>query len=203
MADLLASALAFAATFISGATPRWMGCEPDPRQRIYFANHTSHFDFLVLWGVMPPALRALTRPVAAKDYWEAGRLRRYLATRIFRAVLIERVSVSLRNNPLDIALEAMGDRYSLIIFPEGTRGAGDEISPFKSGLYHLARKRPDVELVPAYLENLNRILPKGEVLPVPLLSSVTFGPPIRLLEKEPRDAFLARAQEAVLTLRDA
>jgi 1-acyl-sn-glycerol-3-phosphate acyltransferase len=85
----------------------------------------------------------------------------------------------------------------LIIFPEGTRGSSGEIGPFKSGLDYLARQRPDVDLVPVHLHNLQRIMPKGEFLPVPQLSCVCFGAPLPRLEGEPKAAFLARAREAV------
>jgi len=184
---------------IAGTSVRWVDCRPDARQRVYFANHTSHLDFVVIWSALPPAARAVTRPVAAQDYWERGRLRHYLASAVFNAVLIDREKVSARNNPVDRIIEAMGDRYSLILFPEGTRGS--EVGAFKSGLYHLCVRKADLELVPVYVENLNRILPKGEFLPVPLLSTVTFGPSIALKPGEPKGAFLERARSAVLNLR--
>ena len=63
------------------------------------------------------------------------------------------------------------------------------------------RMRPDIELVPAWLENLNRILPKGEIVPVPLLGSVTFGAPISLDGDEPKGHFLQRARHALVALR--
>jgi hypothetical protein len=75
------------------------------------------------------------------------------------------------------------------------------VAEFKSGLYHLAKRRPDVELIPAYLENLNRILPKGEFLPAPLVSTLTFGSPIRVAEGESKHEFLERARNAVVSLR--
>jgi len=189
--------LAITAKILTGSNVRWVNCQPDTCQRVYFANHTSHLDTLVLWAALPAEVRTLTRPVAARDYWKAGKIRFYLATRVFNAVLIEREHVSRQNNPLDVVLEAIGDRYSLILFPEGTRGLGPEVAPFKCGLYHLARARRDLELVPVYLENLNRILPKGEFLPVPLLSSILFGPPIRLMDNEPKAAFLERARQTL------
>lgn len=200
-----ATLLAALARILAGAQVRWVGCHPEPCQRIYFANHTSHLDALVLWSALPRGLRALTRPVAAKDYWGTGNPRRYLATRVFNAVLLERVNLDDvgRRQQLDLLLEAMGDGYSLILFPEGTRGTGLEIAPFKSGLYHLALKRPDVELVPVYLDNLDRILPKGALIPVPLLSAVSFGSPLRVLPGEEKDAFLERAREAVRALGSA
>lgn len=186
---------------LCGTQARWQGCAPDPRPRIYFANHTSNLDALVIWAALPPALRALTRPVAARDYWQRGPLRRYLAHHVFHAVLIERRKPTVHDNPLEDMLAAMGDRHSLIIFPEGGRCPGPEPSPFKSGLHHLARRRPDVELVPVYLENLNRVLPKGEFLPVPMLCSLTVGQPLERRDGEAKADFLERARLAVWNLR--
>jgi 1-acyl-sn-glycerol-3-phosphate acyltransferase len=187
---------------ISGANVRWSGCLPEKRQRIYFANHTSHLDAVVLWSALPPEIRAFTRPVAARDYWTASKLRRYLAMNVFNAVLIEREKISAHDNPVDHLVEALGQTHSLIMFPEGGRNLGSQIGPFKSGLYHLARRRPDVELVPVLIDNLNRVLPKGEVLPVPLLSGISFGTPMRLQEGETKQDFLERARAAIIRLRD-
>ena len=205
MNEPLVASLAGVARLLSGITIRWVGCRPDTRQRVYFGNHTSHLDSLVLWSALPPEVRALARPVAAKDYWGTGKLHRRLVTWLFQAVLIERhcADAAERHRQSELLLEAMGERYSLIVFPEGTRGRGPEIAPFKSGLYHLSLKKPGLELVPVHLENLNRILPKGEFLPVPLLSSITFGHPIRVLDGEPKDVFLERAREAVRSLKAA
>ena len=207
----VANLLAAIARGISGVQVQWAGCEPDERQRVYFANHTSHLDFVVLWSALPSEIRAVTRPIAAKDYWEETPLRRYLAEKVFHAVLLERGSLGKTKNPeeahfvgrhlIEDMASALGGRNSLILFPEGTRGTGEKIAPFRSGLYHLALRRPDVQLVPAYLENLNRILPKGEFLPVPMLSLLTFGKPIQVAPEEEKDAFLERAREAVSSLR--
>jgi len=187
---------------LCGAYPRWRGCAPDPRPRIYFANHTSNLDALVLWSALPPAVRKLTRPVAAQDYWTKGPVRRYLANRVFHAILIERKKVTARDNPLEAILGGMTDNSSIIIFPEGGRFLNPEPAPFKPGLYHLAKKRPDAELVPVLIDNLTRVLPKGEVLPVPLLCSVTFGTPVQLADGESKPDFLVRARQAVCDLRN-
>ncbi|MBL8891629.1 MAG: 1-acyl-sn-glycerol-3-phosphate acyltransferase [Planctomycetaceae bacterium] len=198
---LTSAILAITAKLLSGATVRWRGSEPDECQRVYFANHTSHLDALVLWSGLPRQLRSLTRPVAAADYWGAGRVRRYVAG-CFNALLIDRHDISVRNSPLDIMLREIGDTFSLIVFPEGSRSVTGELQTFKSGLYYLAKKRPDLELMPVYLDNLNRILPRGEVLPVPLLSCITIGAPIWLHQGEGKDEFLERARQAVLQLKD-
>ncbi len=193
--------LAFIARIISGASVRWIDCQPDTCQRVYFANHTSHLDAIVLWSSLPPSVRQVVRPVAAKDYWERGAVRRYLAT-IFKALLIDRKKIKVHQSPIDMMIREIGDKYSLIVFPEGGRNAEANVGDFKSGLYYLAKKRPDLELVPVYMDNLNRVLPRGEFLPVPLLSCISFGAPIWLEDGEPKADFLARAREAVLALKE-
>ena len=198
---LTAPVLALIAKLLSGATVRWIDCQPDTCQRIYFANHTSHLDALVLWSSLPKEVRAVTRPVAAKDYWEKGWVRRYMAS-VFNAMLIDRLKVKVHQSPVETMLREMGDKYSLIVFPEGGRGEENEIGEFKSGLYYLGKKRPDLELVPVYIDNLNRVLPRGEFLPVPLLSCITIGAPIYLERGEPKVDFLKRARAAVLRLKE-
>jgi len=203
------SILATAAQIVAGSTVRWAGCAPSEEQRIYIANHSSHLDFIVLWSYLPPWLRRRTRPVAARDYWARDVIRRYLAARVFNAVLIDRAASpgtpagQLGRQAVDQMIEALGDQHSLILFPEGTRGSGDEVASFRSGLFHLCRAKPQVAVVPVYLENLNRILPKGHLLPVPILSRITFGTPLRLQPDETKDAFLQRARESVRALKAA
>jgi 1-acyl-sn-glycerol-3-phosphate acyltransferase len=201
MAEITAPLLAFLARLLSGASVRWINCQPDGCQRVYFANHTSHLDAIVLWSSLPANIRAVTRPVAAKDYWERGRVRRYLS-RVFNAILIDREKIKVHQSPIDLMLREIGDRYSLIVFPEGSRNPDAEIGEFKSGLYYLAKKRPDLELVPVHIDNLNRVLPRGEFLPVPLLSCISFGSPMWLERGEPKQQFLERAREAVRKLKE-
>ncbi|MEQ8789998.1 MAG: lysophospholipid acyltransferase family protein [Pirellulaceae bacterium] len=199
--NLTRSALALLAKLFSGATVRWLDCQPDTCQRVYFANHTSHLDALVLWSSLPKEIRDLTRPVAARDYWERGAVRRYIA-RLFNVILIDRKKIKVHESPPDVMIREIGHKYSLIVFPEGARNVEDEMGEFKSGLYYLGKKRPDLELVPVYIDNLNRVLPRGEILPVPLLSCITIGPPIWLEAGEPKAEFLRRAREAVLRLKE-
>ena len=198
---MISSLIAGSLRVATGALARWHGCGPELRQRIYFANHTSNLDGPLLWASLPTPLRVRTRMVAAHDYWSVGKLRPWLAQRVFNAVLIERKKPTAECNPLNTMLEALGDDHSLIIFPEGGRQTSPEPEPFKAGLYHLAKRRPDVEMVPVWMENLNRILPKGEFLPAPLLGSLVFGTPVRLEEGETKVDFLVRARESVICLR--
>lgn len=201
--QVVANAITGFARLLTGVRARWRGCAPTPAQRIYFTNHTSHADFVLIWASLPPELRAGTRPVAAADYWEKGPLRRYLINEVFHGVLIDRDPTTRRYDPIDVILAALEAGASLIVFPEGTRSTSGEMLPFKRGIYYIARQRPDVELIPAWIENLSRVLPKGEFLPVPLLCSVTFGAPMHIMAGEDREAFLARLRQAVVDLKQA
>ena len=194
--------LVIVAKLLSGYSVRWLDCQPDTCQRVYFANHTSHLDALVLWASLPNDVRTLTRPVAAKDYWEGGPVRRHVAAS-FNAILIDRKEIKVHQSPVDLMIREMGNTFSLIVFPEGGRNSSDERGRFKSGLYYLAKKRPDLELVPVYLDNMNRILPRGEVLPVPLLSCITIGEPIWLENGEGKAEFLRRARQSIIDIREA
>jgi 1-acyl-sn-glycerol-3-phosphate acyltransferase len=182
-----------------GAYPRWVGCGPETVQRIYFANHTSHIDTMAIWAALPMRIRRNTRPVAARDYWGSG-IRRYLAAKALRAVLIDRARSDPNANPLAPLIEALQRGDSLIIFPEGTRGSSATPAAFKSGLYHLATQFSGVQLVPVYLENLHRSLPKGAVLPIPMTCTVRFGTPIALGAQETKETFLDRARAEVIRL---
>ena len=195
----LSSLLAGMVRVVVGAQPRWIGCRPLPTLRIYYANHTSHFDALALWCALPTKLRATTRPVAAKDYWSTG-IRAYVATNGFNALFIDRHADRSAGDPLAPLGEALQRGESLIIFPEGTRRAQALPSPFKSGLFHLAVRFPQAELVPVYLDNLYRSMPKGTYLPVPLTCSVRFGAPLERRADETKEAFLERARQAVVDL---
>lgn len=165
---------------------------------IYFANHASHMDFVVVWAALPDAAREMTSPAAAEDYWGATPLRRRIACELFQAILIPRRAVTRHNHPVDRLGEGLEAGRSVIIFPEGTRSPDGGTVEFKSGLYHLAKRYPKIPLVPVQLENLSRILPKGSRLPVPLIAQARFGEPMRLLEGETKPDFLARARACLL-----
>ena len=197
IAHLVGEALFGAAKLLVGGGARWEGCEPATTQRIYFANHASHMDTIILCGALPGYLRETTHPVAAADYWGGGPVQRFVALKVLNAVLVERGG---SKDPLAPLREVLESGESLIIFPEGTRRAEALPGAFKSGLYHLAKDFPDAELVPVYLTNLARAYPKGAILPAPISSTAHFGEPIHLEEGEEKSAFLDRAQKAILQL---
>ena len=196
----VATALSSFAKLLTGVRALWIGSAPDARPRVYFANHRSHGDFVLIWASLPPHLRRLTRPVAGADYWLTTPLKRYIINRVFRGVTIDRRPDRHGPNPVEQMGEALAAGESLILFPEGTRNLGEGVQPFKSGIHHLAKAHPEAELIPVWIENLGRVMPKGSVIPVPLLCSLSFGPPLAAQDNESRDAFLARARAALLDL---
>jgi 1-acyl-sn-glycerol-3-phosphate acyltransferase len=199
--EIVATAIVIFARFITAARGIWAGEVPDLRQKVYFANHTSNGDFVLVWSVLPHGLRKRTRPVAASDYWLKSKLRAFIGKEVFRAVLINRIPEERTEDPVEQMAKALDEGASLILFPEGKRNnTGETILPFKSGIYHLARLRPEVDLVPVWVENLNRVMPKGEILPVPLICTVTFGAALHVEPDEAKVAFLARAEAALRAL---
>ncbi len=196
---LAATAIPVFARLVTGVRTNWLGCKPEPVQRVYFANHASHGDFVLIWTSLPPALRAATRPVAGADYWQKSAVRRFIGERVFRAVAIPRGGDA--QQAMELMCDALDRGDSLIVFPEGTRNATDErLLPFRSGLYWLARARPQIEYVPVWIANISRVLPKGEILPIPLLCTLTFGAPLKIDEAEEKSAFIERARNALLAL---
>jgi 1-acyl-sn-glycerol-3-phosphate acyltransferase len=195
---------------LTGAQARWHGCPPKAEQRIYFANHQSHADLVMIWAALPSELRGITRPIAAKDYWTKTPFKHWITREVFNAVYVERERKAdesgVFTDPLKPLLDALEKGDSIILFPEGTRGNEELPQRFKSGLYNLACKFPHVVLVPAWINNIQRLLPKGEVVPVPVLCSVTFGAPMKVeqVDGQPEDhgVFAERARNAVIALRE-
>ncbi|MFU8825106.1 lysophospholipid acyltransferase family protein [Yoonia sp.] len=199
-ARLTGHAIRIFARAITAVRADWQGIEPVPRQRVYFANHTSNGDMPMIWSCLPPALRRDVRPVAAADYWLKNKLRAFVGPEVFNCVLIDR-RPEVNDKPMDKILAALDEGSSLIIFPEGNRNMTDDpLLPFKSGLYYMGVARPQVDLVPTWVANLTSIMPKGEVIPLPLICTVTFGTPIHVQDGESKDDFLRRAADALAAL---
>ncbi len=195
---MLILTLAHTITAVRGS---WRGVGPVKRQRVYFVNHNSHGDFVLVWTVLPANLRANTRPVAGSDYWMTSRLKRFIGQSVFNAVLIDRNPETRQADPVETMVEALDAGDSLILFPEGTRNMTEKVLlPFKPGLFHLACARPDIDMVPVWIENLNRVMPKGALVPIPLICTVTFGDAMRLEADETKQDFLKRAEVALLDL---
>ena len=199
IARLIKWLLIFSMRLLVRARPGSKGPAVSAGQRIYVANHSSHLDFLLLFSTLPAPARLRTRPVAAAEYWTAGPVRRYLIHSIFCGVLVGRERGPL--NPLEPVIQALRRGDSLIFFPEGTRGPGGMLQPLKPGIFHLARWFPGVDIIPVWIANSHRILPKGLAIPLPLLCSITFGAPLRWKEGQQQQEFLAEVRAALEALR--
>jgi 1-acyl-sn-glycerol-3-phosphate acyltransferase len=195
----LAAVLCGVMRTLVGAHAHWQEA-PTLAPSIYFANHTSHMDTLAIWAALGPHLRPHTRPVAARDYWDRGGLRRHVAERVLNVVFVERHREGHAGDPLAPLAQALEQGSSLILFPEGTRGTGPLPAAFRSGLYNLAVRFPGVRLVPVYLENMHRAMPKGTYIPIPVTCTVRFGAPLARVADETREAFLERARAALVAL---
>jgi 1-acyl-sn-glycerol-3-phosphate acyltransferase len=198
---LVAAMFSRGTQLLTGVSAQWVQNAPSPAQIIYFANHTSHMDFLLLHSALPAHLRNKTRPVVAEDYWSRGLLRRYIGKRVFGGVLVERSWSDRAANPIAPIIEALDRGDCLILFPEGTRGTGAKLLPFRSGIFHIARERPAIGLVPVWMDNSYRVLPKGALLPIPFRCRVTFGAPLHIDADEDRDVFLNRLRASLLELK--
>lgn len=198
---MIARLLVALTRFVVGGHARWQGVQPTLRSRLYFANHSSHLDTLLIWAALPAAVRAVTHPVAGADYWGRSALRRRIAVRALNAILVDRSGQrEAGSDPLEPLRRALTVGDSLILFPEGTRSEAWLPAAFKSGLYWLAQEFPQAELVPVYVESPARAFPKGALLPVPISCRVHFGAPLQRLADESRQAFLDRARNAVIAL---
>jgi len=200
-ARIVGQSIRLFARAVTAVRADWQGIEPIPRQRVYYSNHTSNGDMPMIWSVLPPALRREVRPVAAADYWLKNKLRAFVGPEVFNCVLIDR-RPEVDDKPMDKILAALDEGSSLIIFPEGNRNMTDaDLLPFKAGLYNMGLARPDIDLVPTWVANLNTIMPKGEIIPLPLICTVTFGAPVHVQDGESKDDFLTRAAKALSDLK--
>lgn len=202
IARVVAQLVVAFARLLTGLRTRWIGGAPKAEQTIFVANHSSHGDFVLVWTALPPDLRARTRPVAAADYWSGAGIKGFLAGKVFRAVLIDRLKSGDGPRPLTVMNEALSAGDNLILFPEGTRNTTDAaLLPLKRGIYELAKAHPQAAVVPTWIENLRRVLPKGSIIPVPLACTVSLGPPLPVLPDESADAYLERLRRAMLDCR--
>jgi 1-acyl-sn-glycerol-3-phosphate acyltransferase len=144
---------------------------------ILAANHSSHLDTISLLSLFKLSRLRRIRPVAAADYFERNKFVSLVTRTLFNILPIARKNITSENNPLRRMRDAIESGQSLIIFPEGTRGSGGEPAEFRSGIAHVIEKMPEVPVVPVYLVNMGRSLPKGEFVPVPFFCEIRIGEP--------------------------
>ena len=155
-------------------------------QFIILANHNSHLDTLSLMSSLPGEILWKVKPVAAEDYFGSTKLKARFSNFFINTLLIRRKksqNTEELENPIKKMLNAIDEGYSLILFPEGTRGDGNTMETFKPGIAHLLTERPHLKYVPVFLTGMDRTLPKGEFLVLPYKSTVNFGEPTLPISK--------------------
>lgn len=147
-------------------------------QFIILANHNSHLDTLSLLSSLPGKLLWKVKPVAAEDYFGKTRFQASLSNYFINTLLIRRKGEKdTEHDPLRKMLDAIDEGYSLILFPEGTRGKPEQMGKIKSGIARILSQRPHVKYVPVFMTGMGRSLPKGEMLILPYKSSIFYGEP--------------------------
>lgn len=194
------------AFILSLATPRVQGMVPkyDQGPTVFYANHKSLADFLLLWAVLPAQVRRNTRIVAAEDFWQKNPLRRWISQNVFQAVMVKRPGeggVCKETGQLRTVLRPLREGKNLILFPEGQRNKTDQVLlPFQQGLYAISKVMPQVKLRPVWLANVDRLLPHQSRVPLPYACGVTFGGPLDILDGEPQNDFESRASQELIRL---
>lgn len=187
------------AEFLTGADVIGRQHLPTRGPAIIAANHTSHVDTLMLLTVFPARLMGRLRPVAAADYFLRGPVIGWFSRTLVGIVPIDRAGRS-QKDVLAPAREALAAGDIVIIFPEGTRGPGDdELAPLKAGVARLAEACPEAPVTPVWIEGAGRVLPKGAVLPAPMNCTLMVGEPLRWAGD--RAGFLEALKDALLALR--
>ena len=188
------------ARFMTGADV--IGREHLPRRgpAIIAANHNSHIDTLLMLTIFPPHLMPFLRPAAAADYFLKDPFIGWFSRKLVGIVPVERVKAGTGADVLAPMREALAQRAIVILFPEGTRGAGnDEMGELKGGIARLAEAFPDAPVIPIWIEGAGRVLPKGTMVPVPMNCTVLVGEAVPAAAD--RGAFLADLRERLLALK--
>jgi 1-acyl-sn-glycerol-3-phosphate acyltransferase len=170
---------------------------PDPF--VIVANHSSHLDTVSLLSLFPLRRLRRLRPCAAADYFGRNRIVMATSRTLFNILPIARKDIHDDDHPIERMRLTLLNGESLLLFPEGTRSGGDEVGELKAGIAYLAEQVPGLTVVPAYLENMGRVLPKGEFLPVPFFCEVRLGAPRTLTGT--REEMLAQLRRELEALR--
>lgn len=151
----------------------------DEKQFIIVANHNSHLDTMTILASLPRKIIHRVKPVAAADHFGKTRSKEKLTNYFVNTILIQRKrdKENPENDPIHRMIKALDAGYSLIIFPEGTRGEPEVRQPLKPGIALVLKERPHIKYVPAYMKGMGKAMPKDDSLIVPHNSSLVYGAP--------------------------
>jgi 1-acyl-sn-glycerol-3-phosphate acyltransferase len=172
------------------------------KQFILIANHNSHMDTMALMSAIPSRFIHRVHPIAARDFFGGSLFSRILMRYLVNATLIRRDREDPKRDPIDDMDKMLKKQRSLILYPEGSRGIPGKMSNFKRGLGYLVQRNPNINVIPVYLENIYKTLPKGKKLILPYNCSIKFGQPIKFNSLEMED-ILKTAEKEILKIKES
>lgn len=180
------------------------------KQFIIVANHNSHLDTMSIMSSIPFRQLLKTHPVATAQYFGSKKWLVLLSNLFINTVLIKRkeelkISTEISSNEgqqkaLLLLEEKLAKGHSLILFPEGTRGEPEKLQEFKKGIGVLLLNYPQIPYIPVYISGMGKILPKGEMLPVPFNAIVSIGKP-KLIETNNVEDIVEEVKNAILDIQ--
>ena len=184
----------------------WLGTHVRHRERlpkkgpaIVVANHSSHLDILVLLTLFPLFSVPRVHAVAASDYFLRNRCLAWISLNLIGIIPLQRTLSKEATHPLQACFDALEAGKILIIFPEGTRGTGEQMGQLKYGIWYVAKRFPEVPVIPVYLQGLGKALPKGSRLPLPIFVGIAIGSAV--FWQEQKQAFIDGLQQRFLQLQ--
>jgi len=161
------------------------------KQFILIANHNSHMDTMAIMSAIPSRYIHKVHPIAARDFFGGSLFKKILMRYLVNATLIQRDRDDPNNDPIDSMDKMLKKTRSLILFPEGSRGVPGVMAKFKKGLGYLIQRNPEINVIPVYLDNVYKTLPRGKNLILPYNCSIKFGDPIKFKSMEMDDILLS------------
>ena len=161
------------------------------KQFILIANHNSHMDTMAIMSAIPSRYIHKVHPIAARDFFGGSLFKKILMRYLVNATLIQRDRDDPNNDPIDSMDKMLKKSRSLILFPEGSRGTPGVMSKFKKGLGYLIQRNPEINVIPVYLDNVYKTLPRGKNLILPYNCSIKFGDPIKFKSMDMEDILLS------------
>lgn len=161
------------------------------KQFILIANHNSHMDTMAIMSAIPSRYIHKVHPIAARDFFGGSLFKKILMRYLVNATLIQRDRDDPNNDPIDSMDKMLKKSRSLILFPEGSRGIPGVMAKFKKGLGYLIQRNPEINVIPVYLDNVYKTLPRGKNLILPYNCSIKFGDPIKFKSMEMDDILLS------------
>ena len=166
-----------------------------PQPAILAPNHESDIDTPLLLLALPHAWRMRTVVGAASDRWYRKRAYGLIAGFWINTFPFDRGGGQRRG--LAAAAQHLRQGRNVLLFPQGTRGAGPE--GYRAGVAELALAA-NVPVVPVHIEGSALVMPKGRGVNRRARTRVTFARPLHPRSGETADELTVRLRTAIEAL---